>query len=204
MLCLSRGTAFHAEAENRSDGHVSWGRWKAGAVDLRILGISTSINLSNWQGLHYLVGVPTLMMPTAGSFSYELTGATLATISDGSVAPGTLSGSAVVQFAAGTNTRVGVQGSVAFINTSFQFSSNGGLANPAASNLNMTSANTFSGTLNTTQSGANLLNCTGSACTTQLRGGFYGPEAARLGIDYSISGSGSNRTINGVGVFTKQ
>ncbi len=204
LLCLSRGTAFYAENETHSDAYVSWGRWKSGAVDLRILGIPTSVNLSYWQGLHYLVGVPTLLMPTAGSFSYSLTGATLATTSDGSVAPGTLSASAVVQFGSGTSTRVGIQGSVAFANTSLQFASNGGINNVAASNLNMTSTNTFSGTLSTSQTGSGPLNCPVSGCTTQLRGGFYGPDAARLGIDYSISGSSSNRTINGVGVFTKQ
>ncbi len=204
LLCLSRGTAFYAETETASDAYVSWGRWKSGAVDLRILGIPASINLSYWQGLHYLVGVPTLLMPTTGSFSYSLTGATLATTSDGSVAPGTLSAAAVVQFGSGSATRVGIQGSVAFSNSSLQFSSNGGTNNVAGSNLNMTSANTFSGLLVTTQTGTGPVNCATSGCTTQLRGGFYGPDAARMGIDYSITGSGSNRTINGVGVFTKQ
>ena len=74
----------------------------------------------------------------------------------------------------------------------------------------MSTPNTFNGSLQTQQIGSALLNCSGAGCTTQLHGGFYGPDASRMGIDYTIGsgtasgGAASSRTINGVGVLIKQ
>ena len=207
LSCLSRGTAEFADTGH--DAYVSWGRWTDGTARLNLIGFGNNIRLSESQGIHYLVGVPTVTLPTSGMFSYDLIGSTRPTISDGSVHPGTLTASAVVQFGTGTTTRVALNGTVAIANTLFPFTTNGGLANPGSSQLTLTGASSFGGVLlthptNAQAHGSSALNCGGAGCNVNVHGGFFGPEAARLGIDYAIQERTGDRTISGVGVFTKR
>ena len=210
LACLSRGTAGIADAG--ADTHVSWGRWTSGNATVHVLGIPATLALNDRQGIHYLVGVPTASMPTSGTFSYSLQGATRPTVSDGSMAPGSFQAHATVQFSTGQQTRIGLNAKVEMPAFSVTFIAP--LSATGANRLSMTSATEFSGTLGATLSasqsalaGAAAIapaNCPAGGCSVQVQGGFYGPAAAQMGLGYTITGAaGGNRTISGVGVLQK-
>jgi hypothetical protein len=205
VLCLLRGRA--SVTDSGSDGFAAWGRWIDGAARTSVAGQGGDHPQSARAGLHYLVGIPTLTMPTQGSASYQLAGATQPTFSDGSRAPGSFQGSAVVQFATGRDTRVALDGKVHFDgDTRYRFTSTGGLLNPAATNVTMTGTNSFRGTLDVQPDApTNALGCQpNSPCRATVSGGFLGPEAARLGVGYTVTGATAGGTsISGVGVLRR-
>jgi hypothetical protein len=75
------GTGSHADFN--SDGILAWGRW-TGPVVVNGGAITFGPN----QGYHYVVGIPTATMPTSGTATYSLIGATAPTYMDGHTAPG--------------------------------------------------------------------------------------------------------------------
>ncbi len=217
--CLQRGTAQFAEAG--ADTYVVWGRWTDGTV-LRVdAGVTTETTLSANQGFHYLIGSPSVTTPTAGAYIYELIGASRPTISDGSLAPGTFSGLAGVEFKPGVAAKIGLEGTVAIGGTTYAFATSGGAHNPGHSNLTAGASQAFSGWLRTEVTGVNTLGCSSNSCRLDLNGQLFGPAATHLGIQYSISagssgGSGddghhdddhhqatSSTTIGGVSVFRR-
>jgi hypothetical protein len=145
-------------------------------------------------------------MPTSGSFRYELVGATSPTVSDGSMSPGSFKLNAVAQFSTGEATRIGLEGNVKMGNAQYNISTAGGLGNPKSSELTMRGAATFGGTLVTQpNAGAGGFACGQGGCQVKVDGGFYGPEAARMGLGYAIvDPSAPGRTISGVGVLQKR
>ena len=197
--CLAVGTAQYAETG--SDPYVSWGRWTNGSI--AVGGTSPNTPLSSNQGVHYLVGVPSVTMPTSGTFSYSLIGATSPTASDGSMAPGSFRANATVHFAPASQTRIGLEAQVTMATGQYKFSTPGGLGNASRSGMPMDGATTFSGQLQTQRNaGSGNFDCGSSGCQVNVTGGFFGPEAARMGLGYSILDPGAaGRTISGVGVL---
>lgn len=82
-------------ADFGTDGVLAWGRWIGDVVvttnNLGTVSTSTT-TLSDNQGLHYVVGLPTSVsaLPAGGAFTYNMIGATHPTFTDGLAAPGTL------------------------------------------------------------------------------------------------------------------
>lgn len=68
------------------DGIIGWGRWY-GTVTYFENGVVTTRTSDINSGLHGIVAIPTAILPTRGTFSYALTGATRPT--DGFNGPGT-------------------------------------------------------------------------------------------------------------------
>lgn len=205
--CVTLRAASFAEGrEAGSDPYVSWGRWTGGSAELTVAGIQAG--MAPLKSIQYLVGAPTPIMPTSGMFTYNLIGATAPTLS-GSVesAAGVFNATAAVAFGTGLTTRVGLDGTVSMPGTAlnpasvYTFTTNGGLTSPANSSLTMSGATTFQGNLTAQQSGGTPIGCA-AHCAMSVNGAFYGPEAARAGINYSIQGT-AGRTIDGVGVFGK-
>lgn len=203
VLCLSRGKAGTADVGG--DGIAVWGRWIDGTARLAVLGRESAHVQRSGDGMHYLVGIPTLTMPTEGSARYSLAGATSPTFSDGSSAPGSFNADAVVRFGAGRDTRIGLEAAVRFADdTRYRFATTGGLADPAASNLTMTAPNAFRGNLAVQADAPGALGCAPSGgCRAAVSGAFLGPEAARMGLGYTISGPGGGPAVNGVGVLRR-
>ena len=207
LYCLSRGAARVSEAG--ADGYASWGRWSEGAVQprglLAFLILPADRVLSANHGVHYLVGVPSATVPTQGEFGYSLIGATNPTIGNGSVAPGTFAGAARVAFSP-TEARIGLEGTVSIGGGSYAFATAGGAGNPSRSNLTTNAAAQygFSGGVAATTTGSGPLACGASGCTVNLRGGLFGPDAARLGLSYQVQSPAAGSTISGVGVFAQQ
>jgi hypothetical protein len=179
-------TGTHAEF-GTSAGVIAWGRWigPATVVDgTPVLGFTAGAN----QGYHYVVGTPTAAMPTTGTATYALLGATNPTYASGSSAPGTFSGSLSVTF-----------GASATVNGNF--------------NVAMADARTYAWTGSATASGATFSmtsTATGtggacsSSCSAAVQGFFAGATAQRAGISYRVTDTFAGQNLTGAAAFAKQ
>jgi hypothetical protein len=124
------------------------------------------------------------------------------------MAPGSFRANAQVHFAPAMQTRIGLEAQVTMASGHYGFSTPGGLGNGNGSTngLRLDSANTFSGELRTQpNAGGSGFACGAGGCSVQVQGGFFGPDASRLGVTYSIADPASaDRTISGVGVLEKR
>jgi hypothetical protein len=164
------------QADFGTDGILTWGRW-IGPVTLP----SGPENYSANQGFHYVVGVPTPVLPTNGvTANYALAGASRPTYLDGSTAPGTFTGSLSVTFDA-----------QAKINGTFQ-----------AAMPDRTFGWTAAGTTSTSSFSLATQTSTGcvGACNITTSGFFAGPSAERAGVGYSIE---DTKTVVGAAAFRK-
>ncbi len=199
ILCrIGKGNTTIVEAGH--DAWTSWGRWTGGRATVTVADLPL-LQIAGNQGLHYLVGIPSATIPTSGVFGYELVGATRPTLSTGGPT-GTFDGRAAVAFSP-SGAKVGVDASIAFPDSSYRFATPGGADNPALSTIATGAGHAFQGQVAATGTQAAPVDCT-AGCSAQLDGGLFGPDAARLGITYRITGSGSSPTISGVGVFGKK
>jgi hypothetical protein len=183
-------TGTHMEF-GTSAGVIAWGRWigSATVVDGSPgVGPVTGFNPGPNQGYHYVVGIPTAAMPTSGTATYALLGATNPTYATGTVAPGTFSGSLSVTF-----------GANAIVNGSFS------IAMPDAKGYAWTGTATASGasfnmagSVPTGTGGACL-----SGCSASVQGFFAGATAERAGVSYRVTDTLSP-TIVGAAAFQKQ
>jgi hypothetical protein len=168
-------------ADFGSDGILTWGRW-IGPVTLPS---GSTENYSANQGFHYVVGLPTAVLPTNGVVAnFVLSGASRPTYVDGLIAPGTFNGSLSVTF-----------GPQANINGTFQAAMPDRTFNWTAAGS--TSSSSF---LLPTQTSSG---CAGT-CDIQTAGFFAGASAERVGLGYSINDSGTGKTALGAAAFRKQ
>jgi hypothetical protein len=166
-------------ADFGTDGILTWGRW-IGPVTLPSGPESYSPN----QGFHYVVGLPTPVLPTTGGGTYTLAGASRPTYLDGSFAPGTFTGTLNVTF--------GV--TQAALNGQFQVTMPDRTA-PIGWGVNgTTSASSFS--LATTPTAGSCQ----TACAITTDGFFAGASAERVGVGYSIV---DGKTVVGAAAFRK-
>jgi hypothetical protein len=176
-----------------TDGTLAWGRW-IGPVSGTYGcdgACSFSANYGPNTGLHYVIGMPTPVMPTSGSAIFTLLGATSPTYTDGRTAPGTFNGSLEVFFGAGAATVT-----MAFL-------------------VNMPDGNGYViGGNATTQGGALFSasptvvgtagNACGSGCYSSVQGFFAGTNASRAGVAYYIqdyAATGGTSNIVGAAAF---
>jgi hypothetical protein len=167
-------------ADFGSDGILTWGRW-TGPVMLP----SGLQNYSPNQGFHYVVGVPTAVLPTnIVNATYVLSGASSPTYLDGSQSPGTFSGSLTVTFAAQATIDT-VGWTVKMPDKVFTISD--------------TRISTQSSLFSTAQ--VPTTGCANAGCTTDISGFFAGPTAERAGVGYSIQDS---KPVIGTAAFRRQ
>src|SRR4029077_13344504 len=132
-------------------------------------------NYSANQGFHYVVGLPTPVLPTNGvTATYTLAGASRPTYLDGSTAPGTFTGSLSVTF----NAQASVSGQfqAAMPDRTFAWTAVGSTSTSAFLLATQTSTG-----------------CVG-ACTITTAGFFAGANAAGAGVGYSIE---DTKTVTG-------
>jgi hypothetical protein len=167
-------------ADFGTDGILTWGRW-IGPVTLP----TGPENYSANQGFHYVVGVPTPILPTNGvTANYALSGASRPTYLDGSTAPGTFNGTMTVVFDA-----------QARINGDFRVTMPDRATDLTWTAAGTTSASSFS-LVTTPKPGS----CQ-TTCTITTDGFFAGPTAERAGVGYSIV---DGKTVVGAAAFRKQ
>lgn len=169
-------------------GVVSWGRW----IGPTTIATGTTPTFGPTEGFHYVVGLPTVTMPTTGILNFALIGATSPTGSDGLLIPGTLgSGSLTLDF---TKSSVFMSLSPRFLTWGYDatFSATVSAGLPR-----------FSGIGSVVEVGIPPPNyaCGGSTCSANFNGAFFGAGASHAGAAYNIvSGSGAT-TVSGVAVF---
>src|SRR5262249_32954748 len=155
----------------------AWGRW-IGPVSITgnaCEGVTCNENYSENQGFHYVVGMPTMVMPTIGTATYSVLGATRPTYADGSTAPGTFSGSLPVQFGADGPNFHSVSGSfsVAMPDRTYSWSASSGTSNAYFALFASNTA--ISGCANP-----------GFNCRADVSGFFAGTNAERAAAAYRI------------------
>ena len=170
-----------SHADFGSDGILAWGRW-IGSISFS----GRTENYNQNQGLHYVVGMPTATMPTTGTATYSMIGATPPTYADGRTAPGTFSGSLGVDFAN------------AAVNGSFNVGmpDGKGYAWSIATSINgYTFLENSSGSI--TGTGGACPNSCG--CSARTHGFFAGASAERAGVGYHITDGISSTPANIIG-----
>ena len=176
-----------SHADFATDGILAWGRWIG-----EVAPVTGLENYTDNQGLHYVIGAPTPTLPTTGTGTYTLAGATRPTYLNGATAPGTFTGSLSVTFGA-TATINTVDWRVAMPDRTFV------IANTALTGI---TSSTFSATGIATQG------CANAGCTTDIGGFFAGASAERIGAGYRIAdGVGSanaGTNVVGAAAFRRQ
>jgi hypothetical protein len=171
-----------------TDGILAWGRW-VGPVSSNsgLCDGPCNYNFGDNEGLHYVIGTPTPVMPLSGGASYSVIGATRPT--DGSSTTGSFSGTLSVSF--GTQTVIGNFGVTAGAR-SYSWTT------PTMFIFNSRFAGTtFSG------EGSNLTggSCAACGCSASVTGFFAGANAERAGLSYHIQNSSTN--ILGAAAFKR-
>jgi hypothetical protein len=167
-----------------SDGILAWGRW-VGEVTMAggdCGGGGCTTNFGENQGFHYVIGMPTPVMPTFGIATYAVMGATSPTYVNGQSAPGTFSGSLSVHFGADGPNFYSISGSfsAAMADRTYNWSAGSGSSGPfwaMFANSGLTTGCANSG-----------------GCSVTMTGFFSGSAAERAGMSYKISD-----TVNVVG-----
>lgn len=171
-----------------ADGPIGWGRWTMGGSNVGLsAGGTRFVDLTGSSSHHYVVGLPTAVMPTNPA-TYSLVGATSPTLASGTGAPGTLnSADLVANFGSGT------------VSLNMDMTVNG--ASFVTSNLPMSLGSapndfSFSG------SGATNSSACVSSCFTSVEGFFAGIDASHAGLAYKTDLGGTD-AINGTAAFKK-
>jgi hypothetical protein len=181
------GSGSHADFG--SDGVLAWGRWIGDTLTCGECSGSPSFpaSFNQNQGLHYVVGMPTAVLPTAGTARYDLAGATRPTYTDGSTAPGSFTGSLNVVF--GGTTRIDVDLKAAMPDRNYGM----------LGQISTQGAAFSSSSLQTT-------GCASTSCTSFVSGFFAGSSAERVGLGYHVSDgfSVNAKNVIGTAAFKKQ
>jgi hypothetical protein len=176
-----------SHAEFGTDGILAWGRW-IGQVNLVCTGCSPQ-NYGPNEGLHWVAGLPTPVMPASGTATYTIIGSTSPTYVGGTTAPGAVTGGTINVTFGGTVT-VGL--------------SNFGVAMPDGASYTLNGTTTTSGStfsMNPLVTGAGPA-CGACGCSSTMNGFFSGASAERIGTSYHINDS-TGRNVIGVAAFSK-
>ena len=174
-------------------GVVAWGRWIGDVSGTGPTTFSLSGATAN-QGFHYVVGIPPASLPASGSATYAFLGATKPTGSDGSLLPGTFSGTLSVTF--GASTTISLAAQLAFSGFTYNLS---GFGNSSGGSP----AFTGSMTGNATGTPATGYACSASTCVASVNGAFFGAGAEYSGYAYNVGNTTGGNTVSGVAVFKK-
>jgi hypothetical protein len=168
-------------------GVVAWGRWTGPISPI-------SLNPINTEGFHYVVGLPATAMPTAGSATFTLVGATKPTVQLAGIAPGTFTGTmTVTDWARGS---INLTATLAF--SGFTYNLAGGASFVAGSPK--WTGGSMSGSLTGAgipSSGIGFVAC-GSGCSASVNGAFFGAGATFAGYAYQVN---TGTPVTGVAVF---
>jgi hypothetical protein len=171
-----------------ADGPVGWGRWSAGGATVGLnAGGNRFVDLTGSSSHHYVIGIPTTVMPTNPA-TYSLVGATSPTLASGAGAPGTLnSADLFADFGKAT------------VSLNMDMTVNGD--NYVTTNLPMNLGsvpNDFS------FSGGGITNSSAcvSTCFTSVEGFFAGDDGSHAGLAYKTDLGGTD-IINGAAAFKK-
>ncbi len=122
-------------SDEGTSGQLTWSRWTNGAMGGTFGGNPGPI-LGEDQSVHIIAGTKAANIPVSGTAQYVLAGATAPTIADGSVAPGSFSGSMGVAFGANSSdSRVGLDLAVSIGGHTYDIATTGGASTPGTSEI---------------------------------------------------------------------
>ncbi len=207
-VVIDNGAASIVDAG--SDGPVSWARWTGGALGGTAYS-NPAPTMPADGGVHIAVGPAATNIPVSGTAQYGLAGATRPTIDDGSVSPGTFTGTLGVAFGANSSTaRVGIDFNVSIGGHDYAFASPGGAADPSQSDLKLYGAyfgknfgHAAEGRYDIAPGGPA---CQGSGCRAVVSGFLSGNGASHAAVSYTISDTGSpnnSGAVQGTAVFSQ-
>jgi hypothetical protein len=187
------------QAEFGTDGILAWGRWTGNVTGLVNADGLLTLNETYGpnQGLHYVVGTPTPVMPVTGTATYALMGATSPTFVDGHAAPGTFSGGLSVNFGTQIIT-MGLLISMPSDGVGYAIA-----GNTSYSGSSFNGSASFSGGVPSSPLaivGTTPTSCT-CFCNASVQGFFAGATAERAGLGYKIQDSIG--TVIGAAAFKK-
>ncbi len=193
-----RGTNKSLEA-GAAGSVIGWSRWADGKTAGTFFTMAPVTRGAN-SGVALVYGEPATNVPTTGTATYALVGSTKPTIRDGSVAPGSVTGSAAVAF--GATAKVGVDMNVAIGGHTYAVKTTGGVATPGSSEISVRATDmAFS------KYGIGLASggpaCGGATCEVDITGFLAGAGASHVGLAYTIAGGTFTKQVDGVAVFGK-
>lgn len=179
---------------------MAWQRWSDGQIGGQSFG-NPRATLGQDQSMHVLAWSPASNMPTEGTASYSLVGATNPTVADGSVAPGSFDGAMAVSFGFGT-TKIGLDLDVSIGGHTYNVATSGGVVTPSSSQIGLGNFAAFDGTLDVAAGG---VACAGVTCQAKISGGFAGSGASHAALAYTISDNGNPtaKAVQGVAGFER-
>ncbi|MBI1261898.1 MAG: hypothetical protein GC184_09250 [Rhizobiales bacterium] len=195
-------------SDQGTSGQLTWSRWTDGAMGGTSYGNPTP-TLGEDQSVHVIAGTRATNVPVSGTAQYTLAGATAPTIADGSVAPGTFSGSMGVAFGANsTDSRVGLDLAVTIGGHTYDVVTTGGASTPGTSEIALYgslfgSAYGHPASITIDAGGPA---CPASTCKADVSGFLTGSGASHAGIAYAISDTGSpnvGNAVQGVAAFVQ-
>ena len=193
VFTLNPATGSHADFG--TDGILAWGRWIGPVTGMyNCDGLcSFNRNYDANQGLHYVIGTPTAVMPTGGTANYSLLGATSPTFADGRSAPGTASflpgGKLTIDFGTSVVTLIGFNVAMPTTpSTTVNYTLNGSTT---------ISSSLFSMTPTVTASSGGCSN----GCSSFVNGFVAGTNAERAAMAYRINDYTAQ--VVGAAAFTK-
>lgn len=192
--------------EVSGDAFVALGRWSGGATTGKFYEVNGNglIDLPANGGFHYAIGSFTDPMPASGAATYAELAKTVATVSDGSVAPGTITGSLAVDFA-GASTKLGfsivldIPG-----DATYTLATTGGTADVSASEAELATGvikGAFYANLQIASAGA----ACGGSCAGVVQGFVAGPGAERVALVAHVfnGAGGSPKSVTGAIAFKR-
>jgi hypothetical protein len=143
-------------------------------------------------GMHQILAIPTIGLPTSGSTSYDLAFATTPTYSDGYGGPGNFTGNLSSTFTPSGATVALTNMAARLPDATYNFSpvSVTGVTKPL-----------FVATSSTSGPSGSHLCPAGCTIPVDLKGLFAGPGAQRVALLYSLRNSVTGMSINGAGIF---
>jgi hypothetical protein len=192
--------------EVTGDEFVAIGRWSGGTTAGKFYQVHGDglIPLPEKGGFHYAIGNFLDPLPASGGGTYSELAKTSATVSDGSLSPGTITGSLAVNFA-GATSKIGFSITLEVPgDASYTLATTGGTSDLSTSEAQFASGNikgAFFANLTVTNAGAA---CAGS-CSGAIDGFVAGPNAERIAlVAHVYKGSGgSPKSVAGAIVFKK-
>jgi len=176
-------------------GVIEWGRWVDGPTTAG--GWANNLTFSGTQGYHYVIGemTPLASMPTSGSYTYSLLGATSPTFTDG--IGGGLGAGKVTAASASVNF-----GSL-MLSGSMNLAFNGGSNTYAISFPSQSiSNNQYSGSGTMTKTAGSIDVC-GPHCIVTAKAFFAGAGASHLGYAYQASTTTTGMYMDGAAVLKR-
>jgi hypothetical protein len=185
------------------------GRWAGGTTGGKFYaaGDAGLIDLPANGGFQYVIGIGAEPIPSsAATTAYTTLATTTATLSDGSFAPGSVTGTLAANLA-GASTKVGFSVTLDIPgDTTYTVSSAGGTADPSTAGTG--TSTTIKGAFfdNTTTVTTSAASCSGGiGCAGAVYGIVIGPAAENIALVVHVySGAGgSPKTVSGAIVFKK-